>query len=98
MKEETAVWDPYNVVAVIVFSFIAGMSAMATPFLVLFLNDVSWGMALGPLGIIAGVLGIRRCNLHGYYAWVIPLGVVAGLVVGFIGPAEWLWDHFFRLF
>lgn len=98
MKERKAEWDPYNVAAIVLFSFITGMSAMATPFLVLFLNDVGWGMALGPLGIATGVLGIKRCNLHGYYAWVIPAGVGAGLVVGFVGPADWLWCHFFRLF
>lgn len=88
----------FNIVAIACLSLLIGVSIITTPFLLLFVKDVGWWWPLGPLGGFLGILGIMRCDLSKYYACIIPIGIIIGIVVGFIGPANWLWSSFFRLF
>lgn len=90
--------DMGNIIALCLFSMLTGVSAISTLFMLFFLYDVGAWVWLGVSGILTGILAIARCKLYAFYSALIPFGIVVGIIIGFFGPANWLWCSYFRLF
>lgn len=90
--------DIGNIIALSLFSILTGTSVISTVFMLLFLYQVGAWVWLGISGILTGILAIARCRLHAFYSALIPFGIVAGIIIGFCGPADWIWQSGFRLF